>query len=145
MGWEWNPAGTFHLFDLCCGLHRCHPSTASTQAKGRPHQPCEAALRAWSVGHEEPPPLATDHSRQKAWDTPRLKPLSKQSKQQPQMPLREPVSLRPAGRSQGHGFTPCQCQRWGCAWTTSSCAWLWDCAWVSLYAIHMNAISVEQE
>ena len=55
---------------------------------------------------------------------PRLKPLSKQSKQQPQMPLREPVSLRPAGRSQGHGFTPCRCQHWGCTWTTRSCAWL---------------------
>ena len=76
---------------------------------------------------------------------PWLKPLSKQSKQQPQTPLREPISLQPAGRSQGHGFTPCQCQRWGCTWTTRSCAWLWDCTWVRLYAIHMNAISVEQE
>ena len=37
-----------------------------------PYQVCEAALRAWRVGHEEPPPLVADHSRQKAWDTPRV-------------------------------------------------------------------------
>ena len=36
-----------------------------------PYQAHEAALRAWSVGQEEPPPLA-DHSRQKAWDTPQV-------------------------------------------------------------------------
>ena len=37
-----------------------------------PYQVCEAALRAWRVGHEEPPPLVADHSRQKTWDTPRV-------------------------------------------------------------------------
>ena len=37
-----------------------------------PYKACEAALRAWRVGHEEPPPLAADHSLQKAWDTPRV-------------------------------------------------------------------------
>ena len=37
-----------------------------------PYQAREAALTAWSVGHEEPPPPATDQSIQKAWDTPQV-------------------------------------------------------------------------
>ena len=110
-----------------------------------PYQALDAALRAWSVGHEEPPPPATEYSHQKARDTPRVEATFKTIQAAAPDASARACLLEPAGRSQGHGSMPCQCQHWDYAWTTRSCMWPWDCSWGCLYAIRMNAISMGQE
>ena len=75
--WESGVGPSWHLLPFWPRLRVAPTSSVYCFHPGRlrdtPYQGCEAALRAWRVGHEEPPSLATDHSHQKAWDTPRIK------------------------------------------------------------------------
>ena len=75
---------------------------------------CEDALKAWSVGHAEPPPPVEVAHCQKNWDVPLSKPPLKPSRALPQMPLPKPGYWLLVRKSLELGFMHYQLYRWAC-------------------------------
>ena len=101
-----NPAGTFRL----SGQLRVVPTSPVNYShpveRDTPDEACEDSLKAWSVGHTEPPPPVEVAHCQKAWDVlhVNINAAFKAIQTLPQMPLSKPSYRLPVGKSQELGF-----------------------------------------